>query len=171
MPDLELDIKQLADNGGTEPFAPITVSEAVMFSNGDSLSDKIGNTDISSIGNGSITSAINSLNEKVASSESGSWTIRKSADGIVECWGELTTESITVSLVNNWYCGTAALSLPSNLFTSAPKIFINCVSFGTGYHWGFAYAITKNGFRIAVNRNDNASGPATVQVFAIGKWK
>ena len=72
MPDLELDIKQLADNGGTEPFAPITVSEAVMFSNGDSLSDKIGNTDISSIGNGSITSAINSLNEKVASSESGS---------------------------------------------------------------------------------------------------
>ena len=59
MPDLELDIKQLADNGGTEPFAPLTVPEAVVFSDGDNLKDIIGTTDISGIGNGSLTSAIN----------------------------------------------------------------------------------------------------------------
>ena len=64
MPNLELDIKQLADNGGTEPFAPLTVPEAVVFSDGDNLKDIIGTTDISNIGNGSITSAIGILNNE-----------------------------------------------------------------------------------------------------------
>ena len=76
MPDLELDIKQLADNGGTEPFAPITVPEAVMFSNGDSLSDKIGNTNISSIGSGSITSAIAQNAEDIGTLETNLSAIR-----------------------------------------------------------------------------------------------
>ena len=55
----QLDIRQLADKGGTDPIAPLTVPEAVVFSNGDNLKDVIGTTDISNIGNGSITSAIN----------------------------------------------------------------------------------------------------------------
>lgn len=57
----QLDIRQLADKGGTNPIAPLTVPEAVVFSDGDNLKDVIGTTDISNIGNGSITGAINVL--------------------------------------------------------------------------------------------------------------
>lgn len=42
MPTTELDIRQLADDGGTKPLAPITVPEAVKFKDGEDLTGTIG---------------------------------------------------------------------------------------------------------------------------------
>lgn len=41
MPTVELDIRQLADEGGTAPIAPITVTDAVLDENGDTLTDTL----------------------------------------------------------------------------------------------------------------------------------
>lgn len=41
MPTVELDIRQLADEGGTAPLAPITVTDAVLDENGDTLTDTL----------------------------------------------------------------------------------------------------------------------------------
>lgn len=39
MPTVELDIRQLADEGGTAPLAPITVTDAVLDEDGNTLTD------------------------------------------------------------------------------------------------------------------------------------
>lgn len=59
-----LEIKQLADSNGGNSIAPITVPEAILFENGSSFSDLVGDTDISSIGDGSLTSAISAIKNK-----------------------------------------------------------------------------------------------------------
>ena len=41
MPTTELEIKQLAGNGGSDAIAPITVPDAVIFEDGDTLTEKI----------------------------------------------------------------------------------------------------------------------------------
>ena len=107
MPDLELDIKQLADNGGAEPFAPLTVPEAVVFSDGNNLKDIVGTTDISGIGNGSITSAIgqnaenlNTLNNEILSLFDIGNVIQPSFS-LVNCTGTITHNNIYYTIKNN----------------------------------------------------------------------
>lgn len=41
MPTVELDIRQLADEGGTAPLAPITVTDAVLDEDGNTLTDTL----------------------------------------------------------------------------------------------------------------------------------
>ena len=41
MPTVELDIRQLADEGGTAPIAPITVTDAVLDEDGNTLTDTL----------------------------------------------------------------------------------------------------------------------------------
>lgn len=41
MPTVELDIRQLADEGGTAPLAPITVTDAVLDEDGNTLTDML----------------------------------------------------------------------------------------------------------------------------------
>ena len=41
MPTVELDIRQLADEGGTAPLAPITVTDAVLDEDGNTLADTL----------------------------------------------------------------------------------------------------------------------------------
>lgn len=53
---------------------------------------------------------------------SGIWTYRKWASGIAECWGVYTySGNITQQYGTNYY-GTATISFPTGLFSSAPTV-------------------------------------------------
>lgn len=59
-----VEIKQLADNSGGNSIAPITVPEAIVFEDGSSLNELIGDTNISTIGDGTLTGSISAVKNK-----------------------------------------------------------------------------------------------------------
>ena len=59
-----LEIKQLADNNGGNSIAPITVPEAILFEDGSSFKDLVGETNISTIGDGTLTGSISAVKNK-----------------------------------------------------------------------------------------------------------
>ena len=108
----------------------------------------------------------------VETGTSGIWTYRKWSNGVAECWGNATSANISNVVVSGWYGGTfAPPSFPTNLFVSAPLVFVNVTTWGTGYHFGSAYNISSTGCRIEGIRNDNASSAMTVAIKAKGRWK
>lgn len=104
---------------------------------------------------------------------SGNWTYRKWSDGTAECWADVNSGSAPSNTsVNGWYGATMATpDFPTNLFNAIPNVFVNVYSWGTGYHFGFAYSITQTAARIRAIRNDNNKSIMYAHVYAIGTWK
>ena len=102
----------------------------------------------------------------------GIWTYRKWNSGIAECWGTYTSGNISVASRNGWYSGECIPDdFPTGLFISAPKVMTNCTTWGTGYHFSFAYTVTSSGCKVGGIRNDLASSPMTVDMTVVGNWK
>ena len=103
---------------------------------------------------------------------SGIWTYRKWNSGVAECWGTYTSGNISVASRNGWYSGECIPdNFPTGLFNSVPKMSTNCTTWGTGFHFSFAYSVTSSGCKVGGIRNDLVSSPMTVDIFATGTWK
>ena len=103
---------------------------------------------------------------------SGIWHYRKWSDGTAECWGTMVTGNISVSALSGFYGGTSACdAFPTDLFITKPQVFVNCETWGSGYHLAYAYNVTKDRCRLGGIRNDGNSSPMTANIHAIGKWK
>ena len=151
MTTIRLDIRQLAENNGGNPIAPVTVPDAIIFEDGSSFSDLIGNTDISSMGDGSLKGAINSLNSGlVLQFTANGWSTTETINDIT-----YYTQSISVTHVSvtNPIISIAALSgaLPTNAEKKAyDKVDYFTVNNTTNVVKGYAVTAPTDTFAILV---------------------
>lgn len=98
------------------------------------------------------------------------WTFRKWSNGTAECWGRYTGSSISGNAVNNWYCTTASIALPS-FFTSVTQAHANLYEWSTGYFWASVRAVTTSAVTVNMIRNNSGTAVPKVDLYIIGKWK
>lgn len=101
------------------------------------------------------------------------WHYRKWSDGTAECWGYWASNSFAPGAAVGGFYGRVISGFywPSNLFIGTPCGFFNLMLWGTGYFWGQLRTTDKDGFQLAVWRNDNAASPGYGHIYAIGNWK
>lgn len=151
MTTIRLDIRQLAENNGGNPIAPVTVPEAIIFEDGSSFGDLIGNTDISNMGDGSLKGAINSLNSGlVLQFTANGWSSTETVNNIT-----YYTQSVNVTHVSvtNPIINIAALSgtLPTNAEKKAyDKVNYFTVNDTTNIVKGYAVTAPTDTFAILV---------------------
>lgn len=103
---------------------------------------------------------------------SGTWTYRKWNSGIAECWGVWSSGGATGSAVNGWYCRVlGAISFPTNLFISAPKLIPSIYFWDTGYYFIGARDVSKTSFKLHIMKNGSGNASSNGAVYAIGQWK
>ena len=106
---------------------------------------------------------------------SGIWTYRKWSDGIAECWGTATNNSIAFSsaIITSLYkSGDINVNLPFT-FTSIGAVNINANAVAGDYGWigRTSYNLTSGIVLYQAFKRSSTTGSVVVYIDVKGTWK
>ena len=117
------------------------------------------------------TSIIKNNPSIVEQGTSGMWHYRKWSDGIAECWGIFSenTVSITTTYGNAFYGALRTVSFPSGLFVDRPTVSLSLRN--SNGVWAGKHGLSAT--FVSYYPYCAKSGNQTIEesVYAIGRWK
>ena len=117
------------------------------------------------------TSKIRNTPSIIEQGTSGIWTYRKWSDGIAECWGIFSenTVSITTTYGNAFYGALRTVSFPSGLFVDRPTVSLSLRN--SNGVWAGKHGLSAT--FVSYYPYCAKSGNQTIEesVYAIGRWK